>query len=353
MPFFNGLEDRLRKEGVQTRVFASAPTSTSAARGDAAEAASWQENIPSRTLNVAGRQVTFQKVPRDFYEADGVIVGLVGTLPQMYSALLRKNIALRPRLGLWGHVRSYVGRSSFIDVALEKYVAKRADHVFAYTRAGEALALQWGVAEGRVTAVMNSVDTSSLIAALGHYRAQSTVRLAGIEWSRDSPVLSYIGGVDESKRIRFLTQSLDEIWRIDPSVRVIVAGRGAEESLLAPSISRGQVVHIGYADDDVLGKIGAISSAILMPGRIGLVAVHALAMGVPIISTPWPYHAPEQEYLVGGESLFVAADDARSFALEALAALQRTPGRRPWPYPTMTEMVGNYAGGVRKMLGRW
>jgi hypothetical protein len=37
----------------------------------------------------------------------------------------------------------------------------------------------------------------------------------------------------------------------------------------------------------------------LMPGRVGLVAVDCLALGLPMITTTFDRHAPEAEYLNG------------------------------------------------------
>jgi glycosyltransferase involved in cell wall biosynthesis len=56
---------------------------------------------------------------------------------------------------------------------------------------------------------------------------------------------------------------------------------------------------------------------------VGLVAVDSFAMGVPIITSTWRYHAPEFEYLVDGENALVTSEDSITAIGEATARLMR------------------------------
>lgn len=112
---------------------------------------------------------------------------------------------------------------------------------------------------------------------------------------------------------------------------------------------------LGYADSVGQALIARASSALLMPGRIGLVAVDALVLGIPIITTDWKYHAPEAEFLVEGESCFTAIDDVDSYVSLVRTFLQERSwvedGNHPsWRYPTIDGMVRNFSSGVLKML---
>ena len=73
----------------------------------------------------------------------------------------------------------------------------------------------------------------------------------------------------------------------------------------------------------------AVRSAdiMLVPKWVGLVAVDALAAGVPIVTTRHPSHSPEFGYLVDGENAIVTPHDVQSYAATVVALL-RDPGRR-------------------------
>ena len=90
-----------------------------------------------------------------------------------------------------------------------------------------------------------------------------------------------------------------------------------------------------------------------MPGRIGLIAAEALALGIPVITTDWPYHVPETEYLSEGVSTFTAPNDPESYARFVSTRLPRTitsTGNCDWAYPSLAGMVDNLSRGVRSLL---
>ena len=64
--------------------------------------------------------------------------------------------------------------------------------------------------------------------------------------------------------------------------------------------------------------LGRVASYMVIPGRVGLVAVDALALGLPVVTTDFPHHAPEVEYLTG-EALVSTRRSARELAAAMIA----------------------------------
>jgi hypothetical protein len=97
-----------------------------------------------------------------------------------------------------------------------------------------------------------------------------------------------------------------------------------------------------------------VGGAILMPGRIGLVAVDALALKLPVLTTDWKYHAPEAEYLAEGHSMHILPNDPYEFAKSAISFLATSRSHEKndiqWQYPTIEAMVNNFAEGIVSML---
>ncbi|MFI7579551.1 glycosyltransferase [Kocuria kalidii] len=350
--FFEALQDRLGEAGVECIVAAGVPRGDQAARGDSVRP-DWLVPVKHKKVSIGGRSIDVSIDPVPWKHTDAVILGLEGSSLPVYQALLAARRA-SVRVGLWGHVRPYVAPGNSLDLWLERLQMHVADHVFAYTTGGRNYALDAGIDPGKVTTVMNSLDTSALERSRRNLTLED-VRTFAARFDIDpARTLSFIGGLDESKRVRFLVEVLDDLWSRDKSVRFLVGGAGPQKSLLKSAFDRGQAVDTGYLDTDGKALVMSASRAVVMPGRIGLVAVDALVMHRPVITTDWSYHAPESEYLSEESSRFTSADDPLSFANKILRVLEMKPNsdeEANWAFPTLAQMVENFAEGVHVLLG--
>lgn len=350
VPFFERLFAALDNDGITAHVVASTPEGAQAARGDAATPP-WLTLVPPRTIGIAGVSLVLTSTRSHWARADGVIVPHMGTSLDAYSALLGLKRRKR-RVGLWGHIKSYVAPPNPIDARLERWQLRHADQVFAYTPGGATHAVEAGVRPDKVTAVMNAVDTGPLLTALANLSTGDVGEFLGdLQLTRER-TFAFIGGLDESKRIDILAEALEVLWAENPEIRVLVGGQGSQQALLAPAIARGQVVTFGYVDTEKKALLLRASRGLLSPGRIGLIAVEALAAGSPILSTRWPYHAPEFEYLNESTSLLLAEDSARAFAnlMNDVASRPIQPLVTTQPAPSIDDMVRRYREGVVRML---
>jgi glycosyltransferase involved in cell wall biosynthesis len=351
VPFFERLRQALTSQGVDCIVAAGVPRGDQAGRGDSIRP-DWLIPIQQKTLTVGRRSFDFSIRPAPWQHTDAVILGLEGSSLPVYQALLSAR-RTGVRVGLWGHVRPYVAPGNPLDLRLEKRQMHVADHVFAYTPGGRDYALAAGVPTSKVTAVMNSVDTSTLEASRADVtedELSAFTEQLGIDPNR---TVCFVGGLDESKRVGFLADVLDQLWSRDPGVRLLVGGNGPKKSLLKPAFDRGQALDLGYLNTSEKAFVMTASKAIAMPGRIGLVAVDALVMRRPIITTDWAYHAPEAEYLVEGRSRFTSADNFRAYTellLRTLESKENENDNAQWEFPTINQMVENFAEGVELML---
>ncbi|MDN4645141.1 glycosyltransferase [Arthrobacter sp. PsM3] len=205
---------------------------------------------------------------------------------------------------------------------------------------------------------MNTIDTQALSECSQGLADSAVAEYMTCHGLKQGRTLGFLGGLDESKRISFLAEALDRLWATDPDLRVVVGGKGSQSNLLDVSISRGQTIRIGYATPYERAIIGRVASALLMPGRIGLVAVDALVLGIPILTTDWPYHSAEADYLIEGESRYTSGNDVDSY-VALVRRFMLSPGNggksssgSSWAYPTIDNMVANFSAGVLSMLGK-
>lgn len=352
--FFTKLIASLEASGITCRVAASMPKGPQLERGDAVDA-EWIVPYSARQLQIAGKRVGLGGARKLWRSHDAVIVGHLGSSVDTYQAILDGKRG-QIKVGLWGHIKSYVNDGNPIDLALERWQLRNSNHIFAYTRGGRDYAIETGALPHQVTTVMNATDTSSLVDArdaIAEAEVQTFMASHGLRFGK---TLGYIGGLDASKRIDFLVAALDRLWKLDPEIRILVGGKGASSSLLTAARDRGQAIMLGYVGPNAQAMIARAASALVNPGRIGLIAVDALVLGTPILTTSWRYHAPEFEFLQEGTSCFASQDDPEPFVwmirdfLASRTQLDKPPTRNEWSYPTIDRMVDNFSSGVMRMI---
>ncbi|KHL02926.1 glycosyltransferase [Sinomonas humi] len=347
--FFEGLRARLDEHGIDLTIIADDPDGSQSGRNDAADLP-WVEHFSQRQIPLGRRTVRLGTAYSFWKGCDAVVVGHLGSSLDTNLALALSTFR-NIKVGVWGHIGSYVGDPNPLDALVERWQVRKALQVFAYTPGGARLAVELGADPRRVTTVMNTIDTTALddaVAGVDDHEAAELLASTGEIDRRKT--YAFIGGLDASKRIGFLADALDRVWDQDPAIRLLVAGRGEEESLLSRASERGQVSLVGYADARIKAALGRKSRAILMPGRIGLIAVDALALGLPVLSTTWPYHAPESEYLELGESLLQSEDSPQAYADLILSESKSEPRSLPREYPRLDGMIENFASGVLSLL---
>ena len=349
VPFFEALTASLAHAGVTLRVVAGRPDAVQAKRGDASTPP-WLVQTDDKVVSAFGRTLTLSRTRQHWRNADAVIVPHMGSSMDALSALVWKS---GMKVGVWGHIASYTAKAHPVDAAIERWQLRRADRVFAYTPGGRTYATSVGVDPGQITTVMNTIDSTQLTRELALLTPDMLTTFREEKGIPDRAVLAYLGGLDSSKRIDLLADALEVLSYRGADVHVVVGGTGADERLLRPAVDRGQVTLLGYVDAAQKAAMLAISTAVVNPGRVGLLAVDCLVARRVLVTTDFPWHAPELEYFESSSSLWIAGDDASSYADAMHAAVSggNNEDSVTWPAPpTLDEMVENFADGVVRML---
>jgi len=319
--FFDSLADELAQRGLRLEVWHDQPKGRVAARGNATTG-SWSVAIRQRRVSVRGHNVTFRNVHRSARRVRAVVAGLASGNVETYALAADPGVHLM----LWGHGRNFTADNNGVDARLESWLSGRSRHVFVYTPAGERHLLAAGLPPHKLTVVMNSTDSRAISAARDG-ATTADVAAARERWDLDGDHHAlYVGAFDDSKRLPFLFEAADLIHAKLPSFRLVVAGAGPLDAWVADECARRSYVRsLGRVSESDLGLLARLVDVITMPGRIGLVAVDSLAMGVPIATTRHAFHAPEAEYLDDDVSLWTA-NEAAAYA-DGVAELLDDPDR--------------------------
>ncbi len=223
-----------------------------------------------------------------------IVAELASTNLDTYLLALQRSTPLM----LWGHGRAAVTKENPLDRSLEVWLARRAAHILCYTDSGRINLQKYGISQDRITVVRNSTDTRALSA-----EALSLTDTAVEKFRKERGVTSaraacFVGALHSSKRIDLVLDASRLVAEQLPDFQMIMAGDGPLRDEVEQRMSNQREIRLlPYADRRGLALIGRTSRLMLMPGRVGLIAADAMALGLPVITTDWPLHAPEREYL--------------------------------------------------------
>ena len=344
VPLFESIRGRLKDRGIRFVVAAGHPIGAQAARGDR-ESPPWRVDIRSRGVRLGARTVEWRALPSDL-KPDVV----VSELEALNNLAWTRSFGSR-RLVLWGHGRPYVNDAGDLSDRIEWALARRANAVMTYADGGRKYLLESGKLDPeRVVTIGNSTDSASLRAAYNAVDAVEKERLLH-RWPR-APRALFVGGLDAAKRIDFLVDAAIAARQREPRFTLLVVGMGEMQDAL--SRAGDAIEHIPSARGAELARLGHVVQAMWMPGRIGLVAVDSLALGLPVFTTSYRYHAPEAEFLRAGERVTLP-DDPQAFAERALRLMaEGSIANRVLrsDIPTIESVSQNFADVVMDVLDR-
>ncbi len=336
VPLFSAIRDKLQTHGIDFIVAAGDPTGTQAARGDQ-ERPAWRVDIRSRSLKIGSRDIQWRQLPL------GLRPDLVVSELEALNNIGWQNSFGRAKLVLWGHGKPYVNDSGGLADRIEWALAHRADKIMTYADGGRRYLIDEGkIAADKVVTIGNSTDSALLRNAFLSVTADRITELRQL-WPL-APRALFVGGLDETKRIDFLVDAAIAAHRTDPTFSLIVVGKGEEQGALARAGDA--IVHVPSARGRDLAELAHVVQSIWMPGRIGLVAVDALALGLPIFTTDYAFHAPEAEFLREDE-IIVLPDEPAAFAEQARPrALDLRTEERPLrdDIPTISSVSDKFVG---------
>jgi glycosyltransferase involved in cell wall biosynthesis len=353
--FFVRLVDALRNDGISLQVLHGSPPPDVSARRDALDVP-WARELPTQFIRVGGRDLAYHRLRNIARGSSLLILEQAIRNLETYPLLLRALLG-GPNVAFWGHGRTYTKHHGTAEERVKQWLTKRGCWFFAYTQGGAQFVIDSGFPAQRVTVVQNSVDTDEIRRLVGALPLEALQRFRVQHGLTAGRTALYIGGLDADKRVAFLLEAADLIRREFPDFRLLVAGDGSDRHLVERP-SGGTVIYLGRVFGVEKALLGRASSLMLMPGRVGLGVVDAFALGTPLFTTAWPYHAPEVEYLEHNVNGFIAEDNVEAFAAAVTEHL-RHPERlrrlvdgcaRSAETHTLDVMVENFRAGVVRAL---
>jgi glycosyltransferase involved in cell wall biosynthesis len=358
LDFFDRLRGTLDQCGIELNVMYGRLQNENASKRDEVTL-SWGIFRDNSVLHTRFGDIVWQPAMDLAWNHDLVIVNQHNRLVVNHALM-----ALRPlhrfKLGLWGHGVNLQDRADSAGNRMKRMLMRRCDWWFAYTEGVKRTVTANGFPEERITVVQNAIDTAGLATAYQALPADAGALVRRDLGIADGPVGIYCGGMYAEKRIPFLIEAASALRQREPGFHLIVVGDGPDGRIVREFAATHPWVHpVGPLFGVERVPYFAAADVFLMPGLVGLAVLDSFALETPMITTNYPYHSPEIEYLVNGENGFITANDLGSY-VDRVASLLAAPRelsalragcRASYPWYSLEEMVRRFAGGVTSALG--
>jgi len=355
--FWNQLKMNLEEKGIHLQLVYSKFKHKDALKNDEVEL-EWAQYVPSVYFRFHKMQLSWQFCFKYIRNSDLVIVEQANqNLLNYYLILVRPFI--KRKLAFWGHGRNMQIDAADIRNKFKNLLTDKCDWWFAYTEGVKQDIVNRGFNSASITSLDNAIDTKSLIGAYSNLKDMDSEKLK-TQLNIDSNHIGiYCGAIYKEKRIDFFIQACDLIKKKVPDFHAIVIGAGSDQKLIENAAkTRAWIHYIGnkFGTDKV--KYFKISSVFMMPGLVGLGILDSFAMRTPLITTQYPYHSPEIEYLNNGLNGIMTDDDLEEYSEAVVELLTDSRLREKLvegcensaKHYTVETMVDNFASGIVNCL---
>lgn len=307
VPFLERARAGLENHGVEFEVVFGQPSRSEILKGGAGHVP-WEKRVQNTYFTIGHHELVWQPVLRDIWSTDLAIVCQENRRLVNYVAQLGG--PLRPsKLAFWGHGRNHQSDLTTLRERWKQLWATRCDWWFTYTEETGKLIERYGYPRERITVVHNSIDTNEIRRWAAEITAEERAALAESAGVKDCRVAVYVGGLYREKRIPFLLEAGRLVHDRMPDFRLLVVGGGEEQGLVEEAARTTDWVKFAGAKFG-REKVALLSlgRAFAMPGLVGLGILDCSVLGIPLVTTAFPYHSPEIAYLEADKSGLLVED---------------------------------------------
>lgn len=353
VPFYEKLRDALNGERVIFQFIYGQGNKSDLAKKDEREL-EW--GIKIRNLYIG--PFVWQPCLPILQDSDLVIVEFANKFILNY-VLMCKRHRLNQKFAFWGHGRNMQICDNSVFNKIKRTYITRCDWWFAYTEGVKKYITDLGFPEEKITVIQNAIDTKTQKQVYDSFSEQDIRQIKTELGIGDGPVGIYCGGIYPDKRINFLLESCKRIRSVLSNFEMIIIGSGIQRDIVENEAKNHPWIHyVGPLFGENKIKLFKLADVHLMPGAVGLAILDSFALRVPIITTRFPFHGPEIEYLISGWNGKMTEMNLDDYAFETVCILRdknilkkykENCSKSSEKY-TIETMARNYTEGILKCL---
>lgn len=312
--FYNQLREALLKEGVElTLIYGKLASAEFETRKDQVDL-EWGKFIRNRSIRLGKVELIWQPCLSDLRDKNMVIVEQANKLLLNYLLMFTRRF-FGIKFCYWGHGRNMQSNETSLFNRFKYLFINNCDWWFAYTQGVKDYLVNKGFPPHKITAVQNAIDTRALKQQYAEV-SQAEVDAVRTELGITSENVGiYCSAMYPEKRLDFILESCMMIKKAIPDFHMIFLGSGVEAYKVESAANTHEWIHyLGpkFGQDKV--KYFKISALFLMPGLVGLGILDAFALETPMVTTTYPFHSPEIEYLENGKNGIITENDVTAYS---------------------------------------
>jgi glycosyltransferase involved in cell wall biosynthesis len=288
----------------------------------------WGHKVPLLRMGNSGPQLQWALC--DILRSDLVIVQQENRLMVNYFCQILCLLRLK-RVAFFGHGRNFQAPDpNSRGERWKRFWAPKINWWFGYTEETKRFITSLGFPDERITVFNNAVDTGALATL-----AEKVTPAQLVARRRDLGLVGqnicvYVGGLYNEKRVAFLIDAVDRIRARVPDFEFVVVGGGVDFGLVhAATKTRPWLKATGPRFGEEKAELMLLGKLFLIPGLVGLAVLDAGVLGLPVVTTNFPFHSPEIAYLKDGVNGVIVKPwtDDDSYASVVVDLLQGDPRR--------------------------
>ena len=191
------------------------------------------------------------------------------------------------KIVFWSH--GIYGNERPIKLYIRKLFYKFADAFLLYSDYGKSQMIKNGFDENKIFVIKNSLDVDRQNFLFQQHEI-SNINECGSLFNSNSKVLLFLGRLEPKKKIHLLIQGLNLLReKTGEDYKLLIIGEGSAEQSLKTLVSQlnlaNHVIFYGACyDDNILAPLLIYSDLCVSPGNVGLLAMHSLIYGTPVIT---------------------------------------------------------------------
>lgn len=359
VPFHEMARDFLAEQDIRYRLFYGQPNSHEAEKSDLAHI-DWAEKTHNYSFG-GFEKLVWQPVITKVRHDDLVVIGQENQLLVNYPILALSGLN-HSKVAFFGHGRNFQSRNRrSVSERWKAFWATKPDWWFGYTDETRRHIETLGFPSDRITVFNNAIDTRSLAKDAASVNMNDLSSLRTELGLQGGNIAIFVGGVYAEKRVEFLVEAAEIVRAKMTDFELVVVGGGVDlPKLRALAADKPWIKIAGPRFGVQKAALMQMAKLFLMPGLVGLAVLDAGTMGLPIVTTRYPWHSPEIAYLKDGVNGIIVAewenevayakavmellvDEGRWLAMSAAARMMASER-------TIEDMARRFSDGVLKAL---
>jgi len=360
--FYERLRTLLKKNDIDLDLFYGDGDGIERKKQDKVEI-EWAIKKPNYIIPLPKKYLIYQPFLLRALKYDLIVVEQANKLLLNYFLLVLKFFLPNLKLAYWGHGIDFQAKKrNSLNNILKKLFINMPDHWFAYNLKTVKILKEKEYPTNRITNVENTIDSEELISDLKDIKQREINEFNNKHGIGAGFKLLFIGGMYKNKRLDYIVNVSAILNEMGLKFTTIFAGSGPDQEFVINETNKYEYLnYIGPVYDKEKAILLKQTDCILMPGLVGLVVIDSFVSLSPIITTDFPHHSPEVDYINNNMNGFIldrntTEKEYANFVFEYLnddELIKKIKSNcyESGEYYTMQRMVNNFSNGIKTVLG--